>query len=224
MANLGPGRLTSSVGGPRKAIRLLLTFSIVSAIALAQTGGAAVHQAAKEGDAVKIKSLLDAGPGLVGARDGAGRTPLITAAFWSQAEPAESSPYLAGIGEYGEKLQAEYRRPADTAKVLLAAGAAPDARDNEDYTALHWAAMRGNKALIEVLVAAGAAVDAADRTFKATPLHLAVRAGHLSAAAALIEAGADPRLKDTYGRTPLYYAESSGNAEMAKLLRRRPQR
>lgn len=224
MSHSARGRRLKVLDGLRKAGGLLLAVIFASSPATPQTGIAAIHQAARDGDAVRIKSLLDADPGLVHLKDGSGRTPLITAAFASRAEPAESSPYLAGIREYGEKLKTEYMKPVEAAKVLLAAGAAVDARDNEDYTALHWAALRGNKALVSVLVAAGAAVGAVDKTFRATPLHLAVRAGHLAAAGALVEAGADPRVKDAYGRTPIDYAKSSGSAELVRLLGRRPRR
>jgi cytohesin len=224
MSHPARGRRLKVLDGLRKARGLLLAVILASSPIAAQTGPEAIHQAARDGDAVKIKSLLDTTPGLVNVKDGSGRTPLISAAFASRAEPSESSPYLAGVGEYGEKLQADYLKPVEAAKALLAAGAAVDARDNEDYTALHWAALRGNKALVSVLVAAGAAVGAVDKTYRATPLHLAVRAGHLAAAGALIDAGADPRVKDAYSRTPLDYAKSSGNAELVKRLGRRPRR
>lgn len=49
----------------------------------------------------------------------------------------EANPYLAGIGEYGERLQAQYMKHVEVVKVLLAAKADVDARDNDDYTALH---------------------------------------------------------------------------------------
>ena len=109
----------------------------------------------------------------------------------------------------------------EAAKKLLAAKADVNARDDEDYSALHGAALRGNKALVEVLLAHGADVNARDKTYLATPLHLAVRAGHAGAAEALLAANADTQAKDKYGRTPLAYAESAGKEDIAKMLRRR---
>jgi ankyrin repeat protein len=204
---------------------LLLAGSLPAPVAAAQVDAVAgIHAAARAGDAARIKTLAAAEPGLVRARDGAGRTPLHTAAYWSRPEPAESSPYLAGLGEYGRKLQDEYLKPVDTARALLAAGAEVDARDGEDLTALHWAAMRGNRVLVETLLASGAAVNATDKTYSATPLHLAVRGGHKSATEALLAAKADLKAKDAYGKTPLDYAESSGRQEMIQLLRRRADR
>jgi ankyrin repeat protein len=219
MRDPGPGH-RPAVGQIPKAIFLLLVLSLILSTAPAAAQSLAIHEAAKAGDAQKVRVLLDADPALAGAKDGSGRTPLIIAAAWSHAEPQETSPYLAGIGEYGEKLQAQYLMPVEVAKLLLAAKADVTARDNEDYTALHWAALRGNKALAELLLANGAEVNAADKTFLATPLHLAVRAGHPSAAEALLAANADIKAKDKYGRTPLAYAESSGKEDIVKMLRR----
>jgi ankyrin repeat protein len=193
---------------------------MILSAALARAQTLAIHVAAKAGDAQKVQALLDADPALAGARDGSGRTPLIVAAYWSHAEPQESSPYLAGIGEYGEKLQAQYMMPVEVAKRLIAAKADVGARDDDDYTALHWAALRGNKALAALLMESGAEVNATDKTYLATPLHLAVRAGHAAAVEALLAGNADIKAKDKYGRTPLAYAETSGREDIIKMLRR----
>ena len=199
----------------------LILLIILSTAAVAAAQSLAIHEAAKAGDAQKVQLLLDADPALAGAKDGSGRTPLLVAAFGSFAEPRETSPYLAEIAEYGEKLQAQYMTHVEAAKKLLAAKADVNARDDEDYSALHGAALRGNKALVEVLLAHGADVNARDKTYLATPLHLAVRAGHAGAAEALLAANADTQAKDKYGRTPLAYAESAGKEDIAKMLRRR---
>lgn len=202
-------------------IGLPLTLLTILSFAAAAAQSLAIHEAAKAGDAQKVQLLLDADPALAGAKEGSGRTPLLVAAFGSFAEPRETSPYLAGIGEYGEKLQAQYMTHVEVAKKLLAAKADVNARDDEDYSALHAAALRGNKDLVEVLLAHGAEVNARDKTYLATPLHLAVRAGHPGAAEALLAANADTQAKDKYGRTPLAYAESAGREDIAKMLRRR---
>jgi ankyrin repeat protein len=187
----------------------------------AQTPAPEILAAAKAGDAAKVKDLLSSNPGLAAARDAFGFTPLHIAASSSYAEPEERNPYLAGLGEYGEKLQAQYMMHVEVARVLVAAGAPVDARDGDDYTPLHWAALRGNRALVALLLKAGAAVNAADKAFLATPLHLAVRAGHPGAVEALMTAEVDLGAKDTYGKTALDYAAESGREDLARLLRRR---
>lgn len=180
-----------------------------------------IHAAARAGDAAKVKALLEADPRLLEVRDEAGSTPLLAAAAASLREPVESNPYLMAIPEYAAKLQTEYMMQPDVVKVLLAAGAGVDSRDNDGYAALHWAAMRGNRAIIEMLLAQGASVGVVDKTFKATPLHMAVRAGHPGSVEALLNGRASVSTKDKYGKTPVDYAKSSGNAELINLLKRR---
>lgn len=202
--------------------RSFLVFLAVATFLLPRLSfGSEIHAAARAGDAAKVKALLEADPRLLEERDEAGLTPLLAAAAASLPEPAESSPYLVVIPEYGAKLQAEYMRQPDVVTVLLDAGAVFDARDKDDYTALHWAAMRGNRAIVELLLAKGAAVNAADRTFRATPLHMAVRAGHPGSVEALLNGRASVATKDKYGKTPVDYAKSTGNAELLNLLKRR---
>ena len=46
------------------------------------------------------------------------------------------------------------------AKLLLENGAAVDAKDKEDMTALHWAAENGHEPVAKLLLENGAAVDA----------------------------------------------------------------
>jgi len=226
MSDSVPGPAGRSFDRRRPGALIVLTLLVGGSLAALVVASqidtvAEIHAAARAGDAARIKTLLAAEPGLVEARDAAGRTPLHTAAYWSRPEPAESSPYLAGLGEYGRKLQDEYLRPVDAARVLLTAGAKVEARDGEDLTPLHWAAMRGNRVLIETLLASGAAVNGTDKTYSATPLHLAVRGGHRSAAEALLAARADLKAKDAFGKTPLDYAESAGLEELIRLLRQK---
>jgi ankyrin repeat protein len=129
------GHVRPAIGRLRKALSFPLILFMILSAALARAQTLAIHAAAKAGDAQKVQALLDADPALAGARDGSGRTPLIVAAYWSHAEPRETSPYLAGIGEYGEKLQAQYMMPVEVAKRLIAAKADVGARDEDDCTA-----------------------------------------------------------------------------------------
>jgi hypothetical protein len=59
------------------------------------------------------------------------------------------------------------RKPADAVKLLLEAGANPDAKTPEGDTALHWAAFTGKKEIVKVLIEGGAdpnVKDAAGKT------------------------------------------------------------
>lgn len=94
--------------------------------------------------------------------------------------------------------------------VLLALGAAVEARNRRGATALHYAAdgrtsapepREGDRAAtIEALLAAGADPNARDKNGVA-PLHRAVRTRSTSAVTALLAGGADPLLPNGSGNT-----------------------
>jgi ankyrin repeat protein len=103
-----------------------------------------------------------------------------------------------------------------------------NARYNDGCTALHWAAERGDRALVELLLRKGADIDA--RTFGPiligpnsyiggqTPLHKAAEAGRIEAAEILIAWGADLNAKDCMGRKPLIVAVSKTQKGVIELL------
>ncbi|XP_047101093.1 uncharacterized protein LOC124719939 [Schistocerca piceifrons] len=94
--------------------------------------------------------------------------------------------------ERGRRLvQAAKQRAVGELRALIAAGADVEARGGPwGWTALHWAAARGDVEAARLLVGAGAAVDARD-DYGWTPLHHAALNGRAEVAAALLVAGAD---------------------------------
>jgi hypothetical protein len=81
---------------------------------------------------------------------------------------------------------------------MLASGFDPNAKDKDQVTPLHRAAMAGRAEAVRVLLAHGASVDNLDGMFSATPLVWAVEgwnhgprqdADHVSVARLLITAG-----------------------------------
>ncbi len=82
-------------------------------------------------------------------------------------------------------------------ETMLAAGFDPNAKANDNVTALHRAAMAGRAEAVRVLLAHSADVNALDGMFSATPLvwategwrHAASQADYVSTARILIEAG-----------------------------------
>ncbi len=89
---------------------------------------------------------------------------------------------------------------AGTARMLLARGAAVDARSESEEQPLHLAAYAGHLALVELLLAWGADPDARGE-FRETPLFFAARKGHAAVARALLYAGARANVKDRFGET-----------------------
>ena len=74
------------------------------------------------------------------------------------------------------------------------------------YTALHWAAKRGNLNVVKLLVG-GYSVHVNQKSHGGyTPLHLACQFGHQEIFDILVETfGADSHLRDNSGRKPIHY-------------------
>ena len=131
----------------------------------------------------------------------------------------------------------------DAARVLLAAGAAVDVRDDDGNQPLHWAVFgarpheiheyrelgrphdtyyqpQASAPLVELLLARGAAVDARDGDGD-TALHRAVLYGAANAVDVLLARGADRRLKNRDGKTALDLATARGHADIVQRLKRR---
>lgn len=88
------------------------------------------------------------------------------------------------------------------ARILIEAGAAVDALNNDNQSPLHASAGAGNREVVEVLLAAGANPNLKDKDGK-TPLHLAAANWRASVIAPLIAKGANPNERNTYGGVPL---------------------
>ena len=114
---------------------------------------------------------------------------------------------------------AAMRGDLDAVRTLLQEGADVNASHGDGMSALHWAAERGDVALIEMLHYAGADPQAGTRIGQYTPLHVAARAGQAAAVAALVKAGARVDVATTNsGATPLHMAAAAGSVEAVRLL------
>lgn len=110
----------------------------------------------------------------------------------------------------------------ETVRLLLAAGADPNALDGGRHTPLYSLANECRSpegpAVVRCLVSSGARVEAAEGVQRCTPLHMAARRGFTEIAAALIESGANPRARDRRGDTPLQRALNCRQGETARFL------
>jgi len=114
---------------------------------------------------------------------------------------------LALVGCTPALHQAVKTSDADRVRQLLDAGADVNVREQGlQWTALHWAAFRGDKEIAALLISRGAEVDA-QAPWYSTPLYLAADMCHLGVVKQLIAEGAEVNVKSNgSGYTPLHRA------------------
>ena len=92
-----------------------------------------------------------------------------------------------------------------------------NAKTDDGWTPLSYAAICGHLDIVKYLVSQGANVNA--KTYDGqTPLHRAARCGHLDIAKYLVSQGADVNAKDDSGWTPLFNAVRPGHLDIVKYL------
>ena len=101
---------------------------------------------------------------------------------------------------------AEYTSNPTIVRLLLRAGADPNAPDDNGLTPLHWGAENSNPMVVTHLLEAGADVRARDNDGY-TALHwAAAQSGNGRVVKVLLDRGADPFAESNDGRTPLHSA------------------
>jgi len=166
-----------------------------------------LHEAAKSGDVEEVQKLILAGFD-VNEYDEKGNTVLIEAVIGARVKEGNSLKNTLNIID-----------------ILLNAGAninSPDS-DDDERTALHWAADFKNVELVEFLLKRGASVHSATE-LGCTPLFLAIspvgiQVGHereIKLAQLLLEYGSDINAHNRIGYSPLSCSEK--NPELYNLL------
>ena len=112
-------------------------------------------------------------------------------------------------------------RPSDDleiARILVAAGASPNAANRYGLTPLSIAASNANGAMVGLLLEAGGDAKATIRQGE-TVLMAAARAGNPDAVRLLLERGADANAREqTLGETPLMWAAAENHPEAIRHL------
>lgn len=190
-----PGGETTFLGlaGQVSADTLQLLLEAGADVHRKHISGTALHAVCRHGPTdmpAQVEILVRAGA-TVDAIDDGGRTPLAFACN---------------------------RGPAAAVRVLLAAGANPNARSRAGTTPLH--GIRGDLEITGLLLDAGADPNGADADGE-TPLHAVVSRGIDNAAAVverLVQRGAHLDARTTKGWTPLRLAVLRRNVPIARLL------
>lgn len=147
----------------------------------------------------ELSNGMKAHADFVNTPDATGRTPLMWAVYVHDNDPA------AAWREDEKRLW--------YVKTLMATpGINLDAKDNDGFTALHWAAWSGMPQSTILLVSQGGLDLNAQEKAGYTPLMLAALRGNAAAVHLLLELGADPALKNAEGKTALDIATEKGNA------------
>ena len=148
-----------------------------------------IHDAAKQGNLEKVRSLVEGDPALVAAKDKGGLTPLHWAAFSGNL---------------------------DLVRFLLDRGAAVDAKNARGLTALVFTAAQGRTQAAGLLIERGADVNVRN-PMGMTPLIIAVEQGATGLVKTLIAAGADVGADSQIG-TALHRAAIRGQTELIRIL------
>jgi ankyrin len=107
----------------------------------------------------------------------------------------------------------------EIARLLLRAGADPNAETRLGVTALYLAAQNGDADMVKALLDAGANANQVDRATGESVLMTAIRSGSTPAVQSLLASGANANAVEPQLRvTPLMLAAETGSAEMVRAL------
>ena len=149
----------------------------------------------------KMKEIIGKDAKTVNQQDEQKRTPLMWVAYLNYGDReliTKKSKSKKEDGTEVENPSLEEKR-LEMTKLLLSSGADVKAVDEDNWTALLWAAWTGMPTVVEELVKAGSDVNALDNK-KQSALMVAAQRGNDKVVEILINAGADRNLKNEDGK------------------------
>jgi uncharacterized protein len=129
-----------------------------------------------------------------------------------------SSVLLQAQASRAPVADAAMAKDAVLVRQLLKGGADANGSQGDGMSALHWASLHGDAAMVEMLVVAGANVRATTRIGGFTALHLASQAGKAAVVAPLVKGRAAVDARTATGATALMLAAGAGSAEIVRTL------
>lgn len=205
-------------------LTVLVLLGISTWDALRQDSGSALRRAVFDGDMSKVEEILRDNPLL--ARLSGNPNPLLR---WRAASPKWLQDHwpvtkLAGFDEWeaagASALHiATARTNLSAIKLLLAAGASPDAQLANGVTPMRFAIAHRREDIVLLFIQAGANLNITN-SIVANPLATAADCGDRATniTRALLSHGANPNANLPNGVTPLHWAVGAGQLETARLL------
>lgn len=195
------------------------------AVAVTEDAQPGVFDAARNGDLVRLKELVEQTPTAINQIDAHGNSPLNVAAASGQFDVAtyllsRSASVDVSNNAQGTALTAACQLgDLKIVELLLDVGANVEHPASSGVTPLLTAAQKRNLPLLEFLLDRGASVNSA-ATNGDTALHIAVRGDEYEMAEAVIARGANVTSKNARNSTPLSIAYSKGLSDFVRLLLR----
>lgn len=187
-------------------------------------GRTTLHMAVGHGGDTMVQYLLSVPDISINQQDAIKRTPLHWAAVLGQKHIVEmllnrgadySIPDCNGARALHYAAQ---NNNFDVVISMLNLHKVTDKPDNENRTALMWAALKGSLEVMKVLLERKCTdVNAVD-VHQQTALHMSCVAGHLECVKLLVSFGADVNIVDKKHHIPLFYACMSGHVEIVSEL------
>ncbi|SMY20679.1 unnamed protein product [Zymoseptoria tritici ST99CH_1A5] len=189
----------------------------------------AIHAACREGQTLKVESLLAADPRLSTLRDPDDRLPLHWAASYNRlpildllSDLKSFDPDVQDGAGWTALMMSSSLRDGDSAvDLLLSKSADPSIKTHLGQTALHFACSKSNLDTVRKLLAHGASARVKDKRGQ-LPLHRAAAVGNVAVCKVLLGEGRSPLdATDVDGCAAIHHAVAEGHGEVAvELLRR----
>jgi len=203
---------------------IALSVHVLSAVATAGE----IHDASRDGDIQKVKSLVTADTNLVRSTDDRARTPLHQAASGGHTEIIR---YLLEHGAVLEQkdgrgntplLSAVWGNHLDVVRLLADRGANLEVEHPSYGAAIdvaYWQeCIKGHSGITEFMMSRGVPFDP-NSEFMATRLNLATTFGNYDMASFVVALGADVnRISTGDGMSELHFAVACGHADIVRLL------